>query len=140
MQTRPADGVERLGKVKLEDDAGSAAAEAGLHELRRVDKVLEDAAAGQESSLVDVDQVTNPKLKPRGEHLTENLDGAILEGDQAENTRVGGARLLGEQHNVHAVDAAEVDVAGVQSVEEAQDRIPRRAVEARAKPIGTGSA
>jgi hypothetical protein len=75
----PADGVERLGEIELEDDRRSPAAEASLHELRRVDKIFRDASSGEEPRMIGVNEVADLLLKVDGERLAHSLDAAVLQ-------------------------------------------------------------
>jgi hypothetical protein len=96
----PADGVESLGEVKLEDDAGGTATEACLNQLRGVDKILGDASTGQEAGLVDVNDLVDLPLEAENEGFAQGLHGAVLEGHGAERAGLGNTGAFGEEGDV----------------------------------------
>jgi hypothetical protein len=98
-EARPADGVESLGEVELEDDRGSFAAIASLDQLRR-DEILRDAPPGEETRLIDVDESANLLLQTKGQSLAQRLDGAILQRNGAEGGGGDHGRRLGEEDDV----------------------------------------
>jgi hypothetical protein len=143
-KTGPANRIEGLGEVQLENDTWSAVAVARLNELGGVDEIFRDVPAGEEASLVNISDGADPTLQPGGEGLANAFDGAVLQGNRPERGRGKDAGELGEEGNVRHVDAEEISSAGVELFKKTKegrpDAVASRTVEAGPKPIRARSA
>lgn len=96
--------------MQLHNQSWGGTLVAALHHLRGIDKVLENAAPGDETGPVGVNKAIDLALQPIGKAPAENVDITGLQGDGAEK-HYGRARS-------HAwVDPVEISLPGLHAVE-----------------------
>jgi hypothetical protein len=67
-------------------------------EVGRIHNVFRDASAGEETSLIGVNERVYGGLQPGGEHFGDCFHNAVLQGDGPELRRVNSGINFGEEH------------------------------------------
>jgi hypothetical protein len=107
-QVCPANRVEGLGNVKLNEETGGPGSVELLYPILHIEEVVVDASGFNESSLVLGDEVGENRCKTICQELGEDLRDAV---NQANGAIVGhrfSIRAFGDKHNVCRVDEVHV--------------------------------
>ena len=94
---------------------------ASLYKFRGEDEVLHDRTPTDEPSLVDIDDVADLGMQPGGDDFGEHFHRAVLKGHGPKCIQLVSARLLGQEHDEHPVDAIQVQPIEVEAVVEQHD-------------------
>lgn len=103
-------------KIEFQDDSGSRATVAAVEDVCSIDKIISNAAAKDEASLIITNQGRDQRLQSVGEHLGNAFDRAVLKRDGAKVSWGPGVICFRKENDEGSIDTLKVNVMPVEGI------------------------